>query len=79
MAIWCVDHTVVLYNNKEQSRVLMFPCSSDSAKASEAWQRYLRMEESRVGDIFVGQLKSTLRCTHCNHDSVTFDLFWDLR
>lgn len=51
---------------------------SDSAKASEAWNRYLRMEDSRVGDIFVGQLKSTLRCTHCNHDSVTFDPFWDL-
>ncbi|XP_047038755.1 uncharacterized protein LOC124643738 [Helicoverpa zea] len=51
---------------------------SDSAKAQEAWNRYLRMEDSRVGDIFVGQLKSTLRCTHCNHDSVTFDPFWDL-
>ncbi|XP_064292959.1 ubiquitin carboxyl-terminal hydrolase 2-like isoform X4 [Plodia interpunctella] len=51
---------------------------SDSAKANEAWSRYLRVEESLVGDIFVGQLKSTLRCTHCNHDSVTFDPFWDL-
>lgn len=51
---------------------------SDTAKAAEAWSRYLRMEDSRVGDIFVGQLKSTLRCTHCHHDSVTFDPFWDL-
>ncbi|CAB3254481.1 unnamed protein product [Arctia plantaginis] len=51
---------------------------SDTAKATEAWSRYLRMEDSRVGDIFMGQLKSTLRCTHCNHDSVTFDPFWDL-
>ncbi|KAL4712184.1 hypothetical protein ACJJTC_011045 [Scirpophaga incertulas] len=51
---------------------------SDSAKALEAWGRYQRAEDSRVGDIFVGQLKSTLRCTHCNHDSVTFDPFWDL-
>ncbi|KAL0809448.1 hypothetical protein ABMA28_011626 [Loxostege sticticalis] len=51
---------------------------SDSAKAAEAWSRYLRMEDSRVSDIFVGQLKSTLRCTHCGHDSVTFDPFWDL-
>nr|XP_032525518.1 ubiquitin carboxyl-terminal hydrolase 37-like [Danaus plexippus plexippus]XP_032525519.1 ubiquitin carboxyl-terminal hydrolase 37-like [Danaus plexippus plexippus]XP_032525520.1 ubiquitin carboxyl-terminal hydrolase 37-like [Danaus plexippus plexippus]XP_032525521.1 ubiquitin carboxyl-terminal hydrolase 37-like [Danaus plexippus plexippus]XP_032525522.1 ubiquitin carboxyl-terminal hydrolase 37-like [Danaus plexippus plexippus] len=51
---------------------------SDSAKAAEAWSRYLRTEDSRVGDIFVGQLKSTLRCTHCLHDSVTFDPFWDL-
>ncbi|XP_073965160.1 ubiquitin carboxyl-terminal hydrolase 2-like [Choristoneura fumiferana] len=51
---------------------------SDSAKATEAWSRYLRMEDSHVGDIFIGQLKSTLRCTHCRNDSVTFDPFWDL-
>lgn len=51
---------------------------TDSQKATESWQRYLRMEESRVGDIFMGQLKSTLRCTHCSHTSVTFDPFWDL-
>ncbi|VVC96488.1 unnamed protein product [Leptidea sinapis] len=51
---------------------------SDTAKANEAWSRYVRMEDSRVGDIFMGQLKSTLRCTHCKHDSVTFDPFWDL-
>ncbi|GBP98349.1 Ubiquitin carboxyl-terminal hydrolase 2 [Eumeta japonica] len=51
---------------------------SEQAKAAEAWNRYLRMEESRIGNIFMGQLKSTLRCTHCHHDSVTFDPFWDL-
>ncbi|KAF5281657.1 hypothetical protein FQR65_LT14587 [Abscondita terminalis] len=51
---------------------------SDGEKASESWQRYLRMDNSRVVDIFVGQLKSTLRCTHCGHCSVTFDPFWDL-
>lgn len=36
------------------------------------------MDNSRIVDIFVGQLKSTLRCTHCHHSSVTFDPFWDL-
>ncbi|GLV36935.1 Ubiquitin specific protease 2 [Carabus blaptoides fortunei] len=51
---------------------------SDAQKATESWQRYLRMDNSRVVDIFVGQLKSTLRCTHCGHCSVTFDPFWDL-
>lgn len=51
---------------------------SATSKAQEAWARYLRTEDSRVGDIFVGQLKSTLRCAHCLHDSVTFDPFWDL-
>ena len=36
------------------------------------------MDNSKIVDIFVGQLKSTLRCTHCGHCSVTFDPFWDL-
>lgn len=51
---------------------------SDAEKAAESWQRYLRTENSKIVDIFVGQLKSTLRCTHCGHCSVTFDPFWDL-
>lgn len=36
------------------------------------------MDNSKIVDIFVGQLKSTLKCTHCGHSSVTFDPFWDL-
>ncbi|XP_023722638.1 ubiquitin carboxyl-terminal hydrolase 2 isoform X2 [Cryptotermes secundus] len=51
---------------------------SDQQKALESWKRYLRMDNSKVVDIFVGQLKSTLRCTACGHCSVTFDPFWDL-
>jgi ubiquitin carboxyl-terminal hydrolase 2/21 len=38
----------------------------------------LRYENSKVFDMFVGQLKSTLKCTVCGHCSVTFDPFWDL-
>ncbi|XP_026476743.1 MATH and LRR domain-containing protein PFE0570w-like [Ctenocephalides felis] len=51
---------------------------SDSQKAAESWARYIRMEDSHIVDLFVGQLKSTLRCTICGHSSVTFDPFWDL-
>ncbi|CAB3368744.1 Hypothetical predicted protein [Cloeon dipterum] len=51
---------------------------SDSQKAMEAWKRYLRRDDSKIVDIFVGQLKSTLQCTVCGHCSVTFDPFWDL-
>ncbi|ERL85752.1 hypothetical protein D910_03167 [Dendroctonus ponderosae] len=50
----------------------------DAEKATEAWRRYLRSEDSLIVDAFVGQLKSTLKCTHCGHCSVTFDPFWDL-
>jgi ubiquitin carboxyl-terminal hydrolase 2/21 len=51
---------------------------SDPQKAAESWKRYLRYDDSKIVDIFVGQLKSTLKCTTCGHCSVTFDPFWDL-
>lgn len=51
---------------------------SDSQKAAEAWKRYLRFDDSKIVDCFVGQLKSTLKCSVCGHKSVTFDPFWDL-
>ncbi|XP_014277447.1 ubiquitin carboxyl-terminal hydrolase 2 isoform X1 [Halyomorpha halys] len=51
---------------------------SDSLKASECWKQYLRCDNSRIVDLFVGQLKSTLQCTSCGHSSTTFEVFWDL-
>jgi ubiquitin carboxyl-terminal hydrolase 2 len=51
---------------------------SDAQKATESWKRYLRRDDSKIVDLFVGQLKSTLQCTVCGHCSVTFDPFWDL-
>uniref|UniRef100_T1ITH6 ubiquitinyl hydrolase 1 n=1 Tax=Strigamia maritima TaxID=126957 RepID=T1ITH6_STRMM len=51
---------------------------SETQKAAEAWRRYLRIDDSKIVEIFVGQLKSCLQCTVCGHCSVTFDPFWDL-
>ncbi|CAF0944196.1 unnamed protein product [Didymodactylos carnosus] len=48
----------------------------DLAKLS--WDRYLSFDNSTIVDIFVGQLKSTLECSHCGYQSITFDPFWDL-
>ena len=47
-------------------------------KAAESWKRYLRSEDSTIVDVFVGQLRSSLQCTVCDHVSVTLDPFWDL-
>lgn len=57
---------------------MCFLLVSDTEKATESWQRYLRRDNSKIVDLFVGQFKSTLKCTHCGHCSVTFDPFWDL-
>ncbi|XP_068160009.1 ubiquitin carboxyl-terminal hydrolase Usp2 isoform X2 [Drosophila tropicalis] len=51
---------------------------SDNKKADLTWDWYTRHENSLVRDLFVGQLKSTLKCTTCGNTSVTFDPFWDL-
>ncbi|XP_066961915.1 ubiquitin carboxyl-terminal hydrolase 2-like isoform X1 [Macrobrachium rosenbergii] len=50
----------------------------DNQKAMESWKRYLRYDDSKIVDMFVGQLKSCLQCSVCGHCSVTFDPFWDL-
>ncbi|KAL0105619.1 hypothetical protein PUN28_015844 [Cardiocondyla obscurior] len=51
---------------------------TDMQKAVESWKRYIRSEDSTIVDVFVGQLRSSLRCTSCDHVSVTLDPFWDL-
>lgn len=52
---------------------------SDTKKADLTWEWYSRIENSLIRDLFVGQLKSSLKCTFCGNTSVTFDPFWDLR
>jgi len=62
----------VIVNDDEEDKL------PDLEKAANSWKRYLRYEDSRIGEIFVGQLKSTLKCTTCGWTSTTFDPFWDL-
>jgi ubiquitin carboxyl-terminal hydrolase 2/21 len=51
---------------------------SASDKARESWKKYLEYENSKIVDIFVGQLKSALTCLECGYVSNTFDPFLDL-
>ncbi|XP_060563372.1 LOW QUALITY PROTEIN: uncharacterized protein LOC132722815 [Ruditapes philippinarum] len=43
--------------------------------AEDAWQKYLRRNDSVVVDTFQGQFKSTVVCAQCNQVSVTFEPF----
>ena len=43
--------------------------------AKEAWENYLKRNDSVIVDTFHGLLKSTLVCPECNKVSVTFDPF----
>ncbi|XP_061596325.1 ubiquitin carboxyl-terminal hydrolase 2-like isoform X2 [Cololabis saira] len=51
---------------------------SDDEKGKRMWNMYLEREDSKVVDLFVGQLKSSLTCTVCGFRSTVFDPFWDL-
>ncbi|CAG9820744.1 unnamed protein product [Phaedon cochleariae] len=47
-------------------------------KASESWSRFLKVNNPKIVNNFVGLLKSSLKCTYCCYSSVTFDPLWDL-
>ncbi|XP_010627554.1 ubiquitin carboxyl-terminal hydrolase 2 isoform X1 [Fukomys damarensis] len=72
--------------HNEVNRVLVKPKSNpenldhlpDDEKGRQMWRKYLEREDSRIGDLFVGQLKSSLTCTDCGYCSTVFDPFWDL-
>ncbi|CAF0840314.1 unnamed protein product [Brachionus calyciflorus] len=51
---------------------------NDFEKSEAHWMLNFRGEKSKISDMFVGQLKSTLMCTKCEFRSPTFELFWDL-
>ncbi|XP_066566888.1 ubiquitin carboxyl-terminal hydrolase 2a isoform X2 [Amia ocellicauda] len=72
--------------HNEVNRVTVRPRAStedldhlpDDEKGKRMWNKYLEREDSRVVDLFVGQLKSSLTCSDCGYCSTVFDPFWDL-
>ncbi|TRY96650.1 hypothetical protein DNTS_024264 [Danionella cerebrum] len=49
-----------------------------SEEAFAVWQRHLDRDDSKIVDLFSGQLRSSLHCSVCSHYSNTFDVFCDL-
>nr|KAF6414724.1 ubiquitin specific peptidase 21 [Molossus molossus] len=54
------------------------PDLNDDDRANLMWKRYLEREDSKIVDLFVGQLKSCLKCQACGYRSTTFEVFCDL-
>ncbi|XP_054714198.1 ubiquitin carboxyl-terminal hydrolase 2-like isoform X2 [Uloborus diversus] len=59
---------------KNNTRRQNFKASDESS----SWRSYRECDDSLIVDLFAGQLKSTLKCTVCNNESITYDPFWDL-
>uniref|UniRef100_A0A673ART8 ubiquitinyl hydrolase 1 n=1 Tax=Sphaeramia orbicularis TaxID=375764 RepID=A0A673ART8_9TELE len=56
---------------------LLFPLRI-SEEAASTWKKHLERDDSRIVDLFSGQLRSSLHCSVCSHYSNTFDVFCDL-
>uniref|UniRef100_A0A8C4ZGS2 ubiquitinyl hydrolase 1 n=1 Tax=Gadus morhua TaxID=8049 RepID=A0A8C4ZGS2_GADMO len=46
--------------------------------AAAMWKKHLERDDSKIVDLFSGQLRSSLHCSVCSHHSNTFDVFCDL-
>lgn len=58
---------------------IKFPSTASPREKSRiAHEWYQKRQDSVMSDLFMGQLRSTLQCNHCNFASLTFDPFWDL-
>ncbi|XP_078393583.1 ubiquitin carboxyl-terminal hydrolase 21 isoform X3 [Cetorhinus maximus] len=68
----------IQFQQKFQKLVPHFAGYSDDEKSMQMWKRYLERDDSKIVDLFVGQLNSTLRCTTCGYKSTTFEVFCDL-
>ncbi|XP_029436457.1 ubiquitin carboxyl-terminal hydrolase 21 isoform X2 [Rhinatrema bivittatum] len=68
----------ILSDTKRPSMLEPSDAPSDDERASHMWKRYLEREDSKIVDLFVGQLKSCLKCQACGYRSPTFEVFCDL-
>lgn len=49
---------------------------SAKERSERCWRFYLSKDNSLITDLFLGQFRSTLKCTQCEHESVIFEPFW---
>lgn len=68
----------ILSDTKRSSVLEDSDALSDDEQANHTWKRYLEREDSKIVDLFVGQLKSCLKCQACGYRSTTFEVFCDL-
>ena len=51
---------------------------AEAAKAARMWDKYLRVDNSPITDLFCGQLQSTVHCHKCGRRFTMYEPFWDL-
>lgn len=46
--------------------------------AEKAWEEFVKCKQSKILDLFYGQIKSTVKCTSCYTESATYESFSNL-
>lgn len=49
-----------------------------SLRALHYWEKFQTRESSVFSDIFVGQLRSSVKCSICSRTSTVYEIFWEL-
>lgn len=50
----------------------------EKSKGEEAWNSWLSKSRSIVSDLFMGQLQSSVTCSHCGNRFTMYEAFWEL-
>lgn len=64
--------------SKPKYKELKFTNESKSEQSDAWWDYFKNIEDSKITDLFQGQLMSITECHSCGHQSLAFDNFMDL-
>ena len=76
MALEWLSYFFFIFNQQITYQDIEEEGISHEEKSQRCLSFYLQKDSSIITDLFLGQFRSTLRCTHCSHESVTFEPFW---
>ena len=63
-------------NGRTYEQILDDPDLGPEEKGQQCMEVYLSKDNSFITDLFLGQFRSTLKCSTCSNESVTFEPFW---
>ena len=64
---------------KESEYTAYYSAVLNDKQSTIEWNNFLKRNQSIMVDLFYGQYKATISCTHCNHKSVNFSTYLSLQ
>jgi ubiquitin C-terminal hydrolase len=70
-----VRKKTVIIKNAQKNK--LNPQEEEELSATQ-WAEYLKQNDSIIGDLLLGQFKTTVICKRCDHSSITFQSGYNL-